>query len=33
MVNKIEGAIYRNQERVYKGINTENLLGSVTNKG
>ncbi len=33
MGNRIEGAIYRNKRRVYKGTNIKNLLGETTNKG
>ena len=33
MGNRIKGAIYRNQKRVYQGTNIENLLGKTTNKG
>ena len=33
MGNITEGVVYRNQEGVYKGTNTKNLLGSTTNKG
>ena len=30
--NRIEETVYRNQRRVYKGINTKNLLGGATNE-
>ena len=31
--DKTEKTIYRNQGRIYKGTNTENLLSKTTNKG
>ena len=33
MGNRTEETIWRNQEGVYKGTNTKNLLGGITNKG
>ena len=33
MGNRVEGTVYKNQGRVYKGINIKNLLGNITNKG
>ena len=33
MGDRIERTVCGNQERVYKGTNTESLLGGITNKG